>query len=193
MTHRRLRIELGINLNATTMTKTDPKKRLFPLQNTLVDITENEPKPLWYSQIRSGDELSFRLVDITDLSRPDTPPCRPACVSLVFSAPTTGDSCNPFEQTILEWKVDRTATERFSPVYSTVTGKKLPTWDLVWRGEGGQGWQRRPVTLAALGRDRYRCFEMSMALVVDRERELRDAHFVFDPEMIVSESDSDPP
>ena len=190
MTHRRLRVELGINLDAKTMTKTDPDKRLFPLQDALVDITEEWPKPFWYSHLRPHDRVSFRLVDITDLSRPRprAQPCCPTSVHLAFSDPTSGDSCNPFEQKIQGWKVDSTSTRRLSPVYSMATGDKLPTWDLLWQGE--DGWQSGPVTLAALGQVRYRCFEMSMALAVQRDS--IDC-FVFDPEMIVSESDNDPP
>lgn len=185
MNPRKLCIELGINLDAAPITCTDPAKNLFPLQNALLDVTDDgRPKPLWYSQLRSYDELSFRLVDITDLLDPQTPASRPTTVKIRFADPVTGKPLDPFEQAVSGWKLDPTSTLRFSPVYSAPAGRDLPTWNLLW--QSGNTWHDGPLTLAATGQAPFRGFEMSMALEVHRGSEV--SHYVFDPEMIVSET-----
>ena len=64
----------GINLNAATMPRTNPNMRLFPLQDALIDVTdEKKPKPAWYTRLKPGDRMAFRLVDISNLSQSQGP------------------------------------------------------------------------------------------------------------------------
>ena len=187
MPHKDFRIELGLNRKSAPLSRTNPNMRLFPLQNALIDVTdEDEPSAAWYSRLVAGDTLSFRLVDITELLRPEPPEPAPDLVKLTFREPNTGRPANPFDQEIHRWRVSRTSEMRRSPVFSRKRSPDLPTWDLQWRAD--DGWKSDPLPLARPGHRRYRGFEMAVALEVRWEGWIDQ--YVFDPEMIVSERDN---
>ena len=61
-------LELGFDCEAAPILGTDEQDRIFPLQHALVDVTEpNAPKPAWYTKMRPGDQVSMRLLDISNL------------------------------------------------------------------------------------------------------------------------------
>lgn len=187
MPTRDFRIELGLNRKATTLSRTNPNMRLFPLQNALVDITdEDAPSPAWYSRLKAGDTLSFRLVDISDLDRPELPETVPSRLYLSFRDPRTGGPANPFDENVQSWRISRTCELRQSPVFSRAGSPDLPTWDVLWRDD--DGWKTDPLALARLGNRDYRGFELAVALEVRRDGWVDQ--FLFDPEMIVSERDN---
>lgn len=198
---KKYRVELGINLHAATVPQTNPNLRIFPLQNALVDITAgdlDDATPAWYSRLRVGDEISFRLVDISRLRVPETEPDYPsfALAQFYFGNPTTGQSANPFTENVIEWRFSDRLEDRPSPVYSLAPDHHLPTWDLVGRNAAEEEFESlhfADIATRCEGSDdenvRFRAFELTVVI-----RMMRDGwvnHYVFDPEMIVSETDSE--
>jgi hypothetical protein len=186
--HRKdFRIELGLNRKAAHLSRTNPNMRLFPLQNALIDVTdEDEPLPAWYTRLETGDALSFRLVDITHLARSEPPEPAPNLVKLTFRDPDRGRPADPFEEDVRSWRISHTCELRPSPVFSRERSPDLPTWNVEWRGD--DGWKSGRLTLARPSRRKYRGFEMAVA--VDIRRDGWVDQYVFDPEMIVSEHDN---
>lgn len=191
MSSKKFRVELGINLHAATIPKTNPNMRLFPLQNALIDVTagERKAKPAWYSRLHVGDEISFRLVDLSSLRVPETELDYPdmAVAELLFSDPVSGRFANPFAQKVVEWRIADKIKERKSPVYGQEAGQRLPTWNL--HGYTARGRKLKSLTFAKCPNGTLcRAFELTVVL-----KSVVGAwvnHFVFDPEMIVSETDS---
>lgn len=181
------RLELGINLNSAIISRTKPEHRLFPLQNALIDITngENAAGPSWYTRIQAGDQLWFRLVDISNLkqTQPATPPAHPAEIEFIFTEPQTGAPSSPFVDTPVSWQISNQAQRRTSPVYSLVPGQELATWDVY--GLSATREQIPSTTFAEVSG--FQAFELSVTLGVERNNDGSLDQFVFDPEMIVSE------
>lgn len=188
---RRFRIELGIDQGAATLPRTNPNMRLFPLQNSLIDLTggKGEETSAWYSQLRAGDRLSFRLVDISNLRslQPPAPERHPDLLKFRFTDRDDPDKrANPFTERTSDWRISRLCRHRRSPVYSLLPGQKLPSWAILGKDESGH--PVRWVTFAKSGKlHPFRIFELSVAISI------RSAfgwvnQFVFDPEMIVCET-----
>lgn len=189
MAKKTFRIELGINLNAATISRTNPNMRLFPLQNALIDVTggEEAAKPAWYTRLEVDDVLSFRLVDTTHLRNPQAPASYPAVTFLdfFFTAPDSGLPVSPFVESPSSWQISEQLRFRPSPVYSRWPDQELPTWDVFATTPAGK--ELTSVTLAGIGSGvAFRAFELAVAL-----KTVRDGwtdQFVFDPEMIVNET-----
>ncbi len=183
-----LRLELGINGNAAPIVETRWKSRYLPLENALIDLTDGDsPSPQWFTKIHAEDRISFRLVDISDLDDPVPPlPSPPALIDFFFTQPETGERAAPFceeGEKPLKWKISRASTPRWSPVFSRDEGQELPTWDLFAETPAG----RHDELTFRRGTGAFRAFQLSVALEVHRAP-YRD-FFVFDPEMIVSDTD----
>jgi|GEM_PF-7011156 len=183
---RTFRIEMGLNLKAATIPRTNPNMRLFPLQNALIDVTRGEAKavPAWYSWMYAGDRLSFRLVDITRSGGQEATTIEPALVKLSFTDPDTGLPENPFVEDVGRWRISDHWTYRWSPPYSRGADQELPTWDLSW--SDGLSWREGTLTLSSLASgQQLHGFEMAVAIRIHRDG--WTDQYVFDPEMIVGE------
>ena len=184
---RKLRVELGINLHAAPIPQTNPNMRIFPLQNALIDVTDpGDPKPHWYTCLRSADELSFRLVDISDLREVTEEPDYPevALAEFYFTNPTTGQTSNPFTENIVKWKIgDRHEEDLQSPVYSVGSAMELPTWDFIALDHLDNEFPT--LELASCAPLKFQAFELAVVLKINRDGFINQ--YVFDPEMIVDE------
>lgn len=194
--NKKFRVELAINLHSAPIPQTNPNMRIFPLQNALIEITEgddNHTKPAWYSRLGTGDEISFRLVDISNLRAPSYEPDYPrlALAELYFNNPTTGQAANPFTETIVDWRLSDRLEDRPSPVYSLDSTHQLPTWDLLGRNASGQelGSLQFAKFAECTDEGKFRAFELTVVFKMVREGWVN--HYVFDPEMIVSETDNE--
>lgn len=190
MKNKKFRVELGLNLHAAPIPQTNPNMRIFPLQNALIDITDEENKPAWYSRLGTGDEISFRLVDISGLRLPSSsPPDYPnfALVEFLFNDPATGQPSNPFTDEIVKWRIsDRLEEDCPSPVYSLPLEHPLPTWDFV--ADNHQGEELKSLTLVDCEEGQTcRVFELTVAIKMLQPDGWVN-QYVFDPEMIVSDS-----
>lgn len=206
--NRKYRIELGINLHAAPVPQTNANLRIFPLQNALIDITEGEAeeaKPAWYSKLGIGDTLSFRLVDISHRRAPEQEITYPslALAELYFCNPSTGQPADPFTESIGGWRISERSDDRYSPVFSLDSEHLLPNWDIVganadgelfetlefadFTGDGGDG--DGGESDGEEDREAYRAFELTVAIKMARDGWVN--HYVFDPEMIVSETDNE--
>lgn len=191
MSKKKFRVELGVNLHAAAIPKTNPNLRIFPLQNALVDVTAGNQaaRPAWYSRLHGGDEMSFRLVDLSRLRVPERPLDYPDLVvaQFIFNDPVSGQFASPFVQRVSEWRISGRMKKRESPAYSQEDGQKLPTWN--FHGHTAKGKKLKPLKLARCPKGTLcRAFELTVVLksvVGDWVN-----HFVFDPEMIVSETDA---
>lgn len=187
------RVEIGINLHAAPVAQTNPNMRIFPLQHALIDLCHGpdaEPKAAWYSRLCFGDEISFRLVDTTGLRVPSYEPDYPDLVvaKLLFADPMTGQEANPFTQRIFDWRLSERSEDQSSPVFCLDPTHRLPTWDLI--GHNIEGEEFRSLVFAQEGeQNAARSFELTMVLKMLREGWVN--HYVFDPEMIVSETDNE--
>ncbi len=199
-TSKKFRIELGINLHAAPVPQTNPNMRIFPLQNALVDITRGEApehaRAAWYSHLRAGDEICFRIVDISSLRVPGHEPNYPsmALAEFYFNNPVTGRPANPFEEDVVEWRFSDRLEDQRSPVYSLNAEHLLPTWDLVGRSGAGEEYETLKFadfsTLEEVeGHHKFRAFELTVAIKMADGGWMN--HYVFDPEMIVSETESE--
>ena len=83
---RIFRVELGINLQAAPVPQTNPNMRIVPLQKARGDGTdgEDQAKPAWYAHLGIGDEISFRVVDISKLRAVGEDPTYPELVLAEF-------------------------------------------------------------------------------------------------------------
>ena len=196
--NKTFRVELGINLHAAPVPQTNPNMRIFPLQNALIHITKNgEAKPAWYSHLGVGDEISFRLVDISNLRAPSQEPDYPsfALAEFYFNNPVTGRPANPFAEDIVEWRFSDRLEDQMSPVYSLNPSHRLPTWDLVGRNTAGEDIESMhfaditELTESSDDQVVFRAFELTVAIKMLREGWVN--HYVFDPEMIISETDNE--
>lgn len=195
---KRFRVELAVNLHAAPIPKTNPNLRVFPMQNALVDLTKGEDhaEPAWYSRLAVGDEISFRLVDISNWRLSDAEPDYSllTLAELYFNNPVTGRKTNPFTQTVLDWRLsDRISEDQPCPAHNPDPDERFPAWNLLAHTVDGELLE----TLQLAGLDPleagdepgiFRAFELTGVL-----KERRDGwvnHFVFDPMMIVSETDN---
>ena len=194
--NRKFRVELGINLHAAPVQQTNPNMRIFPLQNALIDITEGDnggAKPAWYSRLGTGDEISFRLVDISNRRAQSCGPDYPsfALAEFYFNNPTTGQPANPFAEAVVDWRFSERLDDQPSPVYSLSPEQQLPTWNFI--GRSAEGEELESLHFAEFsGRSEgepFRAFELTVAIKMVREGWVN--HYVFDPEMIVSETDNE--
>ena len=194
--NKTFRLELGINLHAAPVPQTNPNMRIFPLQNALIDTTDGDMKPAWYSRLGIGDEISFRLVDISNRRggpyEPDYPDL--ALAEFYFNNPSTGRPANPFTEEVVGWQFSKRLDDQHSPVYSLNEEHLLPSWDLIARSSDGQ--QHETLKFAAFQQpaddecdDSFRAFELTVAIKMVKEGWVN--HFVFDPEMIISETDNE--
>ncbi len=201
--NKKFRVELGINLHAASVPQTNPNMRIFPLQNALIDITDGDQEdaaPAWYSRLGTGDEISFRLVDISNLRAPSIEPDYPlfALAEFYFNNPMTGRPANPFTEKVIEWRFSDRLEDGPSPVYSLDPAHRLPTWDLIGRNGAGDDFEALHFAdFSTLGDrshgdddpEKFRAFELTVAIKMVRDGWVN--HYVFDPEMIVSETDSE--
>ena len=190
---RIFRVELGINLHAAPVPQTNPNMRIFPLQNALIDVTDgdDQPKPAWYAHLGIGDEISFRVVDISKL-RGDGETEYPDLVlaEFFFNNPNTGRSVNPFDQEVISWRFADRGPDQPSPPYS-LDGCEFPVWDMVPHNALGKPIESLefadfPKAERGMG---FRAYELTVVLKLYREGWVN--HYVFDPEMIVSETDNE--
>ncbi|MEM7586728.1 MAG: hypothetical protein AAF560_25285 [Acidobacteriota bacterium] len=190
------RVELGINLHAAPVPQTNPNMRIFPLQNALIDVTDGEDraKPAWYAHLGIGDKISFRLVDISNLRLPDHETTYPdlAIAEFYFNNPVTGRPANPFTRRVIDWQFsDR--LDCWSPPYCQEASVQLPSWDMI--GYDASGEPIETLRFAdfdqAESGDGFRAFELTVAIKLVRDGWIN--HYVFDPEMIVSETDNEGP
>ncbi len=192
MDNRKFRIELGINLFAAPVPMTNPNLRIFPLQNALIDISggKRAARPAWYSRLNTGDEISFRLVDLSSARVPDHQPEYPemALVEFLFNDPMTGQPTNPFTERIAEWQISNRRKNRWSPVYSQSRDEKLPTWNLYPCNVEGTKLKKLRFAECDEG-ESCRAVELTVAIKLPHDGWID--HFVFDPEMIISETDND--
>ncbi len=193
---KKFRLEVGINLYAAPVPQTNPNMRIFPLQNALIDVTGGDhqhAKPAWYSRLSFDDEISFRLVDISRLRVPSHEPDYPKLVlaHLYFNNPMTGRPADPFTETVVEWRLSDRLEDQASPVFSADSAHLLPTWDLVGLNIAGENLQtlRFAKLIEGTASKSFRAFELTMVLKMVREGWVN--HYVFDPEMIVSETDNE--
>ncbi len=195
--NKTFRVELGINLYAAPVPQTNPNMRIFPLQNALVDVTDgdDQPKPAWYAHLGIGDAISFRLVDISNRRVPDHEADYPelAVAEFYFNNPVTGRPANPFTRKVVDWRFSDRLEACTSPAYCLNESVKLPAWDLIPLSAKG-----KPIkTLRFADFDKaesgqpFRAFELTVALKMARDGWIN--HYVFDPEMIVSDSDTEGP
>ena len=199
-TPKKFRVELGINLHAAPVPQTNPNMRIFPLQNALIDITDGDgpdnASAAWYSHLSTGDEISFRLVDITNLRVPEHEPTYPsiALAEFYFNNPNTGQSANPFEEEVVGWRFSDRLEDQKSPAYSLNPDHLLPTWNLIGRNADGENLEvLRFADFTTYGdseeRTKFRAFELTVAIKVIEDGWVN--HYVFDPEMIISETESE--
>jgi hypothetical protein len=164
--------------------------RLFPLQNALGEVTpEGGLVPAWYSRLCSGDEMSFRLVDISDLAGASCPAYPGlALLEFIFTDPRTGAPRSPFSDPPAAWKISPDCRQELSPVYSRFPGQELPTWDIL--AVDAVGGEESSVRLAAVPPGDFRTFGLSVVLKMQRDG--WTDQFIFDPEMIVGGTDGLP-
>ncbi len=196
--NKNFRVELGLNLYAAPVPQTNPNMRILPLQNALVELDgkgRKKARPAWYTDLCIGDTISFRLVDITALRVPDHEPDYPniALAEFYFNNPSTGRAANPFTEDILEWRFSEQRVDQTSPVFSRRKRHLLPTWDLFACTAKGQ--EVKTLTFNDFSPTEeeahsFRAFELTVAIKMLREGGWVN-HYVFDPEMIVSETDSE--
>ena len=194
--NKTFRVELGINHYAAPVPQTNPNLRVFPLQNALIEFGESaeDYKPAWYSRLGIGDEISFRLVDISSLRVPSHEPDYPGLgiAELYFCNPLTGETAHPFTQRIAEWSLSERLEDQVSPVYSLNPEHRLPTRNIIAHTFGGQ--EQSSLTFSDFdpleGNEQpFRAFELTVALKMKVDGWTN--HYVFDPEMIVSETDNE--
>ncbi len=192
--NKTFRVELGINLHAAPVPQTNPYMRIFPLQNALIDIIkgEDQAKPAWYAHLGIGDTISFRVVDISNLRQPDRETKYPdiALAEFYFNNPLTGKPANPFTKRVVDWRFsDRRSC--FSPPYCLDESVQLPSWDL--DGFDAAGEPIKTLRFAdfekAEAGEGFRAFELTVAIKTASDGWIN--HYVFDPEMIVSETDNE--
>lgn len=191
---KKFRVELGINLHAAPVPQTNPNMRIFPLQNALIDVTRGEAhaRPAWYAHLGIGDEISFRVVDISNLRMPELEPEYPhyALAEFYFNNPMTGRPDNPFTEKVVDWRFSERLDDCVSPAYSLRDTHRLPTWDLIARGADGEPIDSLVFADFRKPEDRgHRAFELTVAIKMVKDGWVN--HYVFDPEMIVSETDSE--
>ena len=195
--NKTFRIDLGINLHAAPVPQTNPNMRIFPLQNALIDVTDGDDraKPAWYAHLEIGDRISFRVVDISNMRLPEHDATYPplALAEFYFNNPVTGQPANPFTERVVEWRFSRRPEDCTSPAYCRDESVLLPTWDLIAYDAADE-----PIeTLRFADFEKpesghpFRAFELTVAIKLMREGWVD--HYVFDPEMIVSETDSEGP
>ncbi len=196
--NKSFRVELGINLHAAPVPQTNPNMRIFPLQNALIDVTDGEDraKPAWYAHLGIGDTISFRLVDITNMRVPEHETTYPdlAVAEFYFNNPITGRPANPFIKRVVDWRFSERLTCT-SPAYCLDKSVVLPTWDLIPLDAAGEpietlrfaDFEKTEVEQA----HPFRAFELTVALKMASGGWIN--HYVFDPEMIVSETDNEGP
>ena len=194
--NKTFRVDLGINLHAAPVPQTNPNMRIFPLQNALIDVTDGEEKatPAWYAHLGIGDAISFRLVDISHLRKPELDTQLPelAIAEFYFNNPATGQPAEPFTETVAYWRFSE-EQRCSSPVYCLKEGVELPSWDLVpYRAAGDpiESLQFADFETAEPG-EGFRAFELTVAIKTAVDGWIN--HYVFDPEMIVSEFDNEGP
>lgn len=185
---RKFRMEIGINLQAATLPRTNPNMRLFPLQHALVEVSEDGKEgPAWITRLRARDQLSFLLVDTTGLFRGHTRELAQPSLGLVeflFTNPNSGRQENPFEEGITSWEVAELAMPRVSPVYSHPADELLPTRQLYALSREGR--RDEWLTLAPFQPgEGPRLVELTVALRLERGG--WTDQFIFDPEMIISD------
>lgn len=195
MSNKKFRVEIGINLNAAPVPLTNPNLRIFPLQNALIDITDGEAAavPAWYSRLGTGDEISFRLVDTSNRGVGDSGGSGGAeypqlvLTEFLIKDPKTGQAKNPFTEEVVDWRLTAPVDDCPSPVYS-LSDENLPAWDFV--GYNRDGEQLSSMKFAECGEgETFRAFELTVII-----RMLSGGwvnQYVFDPEMIISETDSE--
>ena len=184
-------MEIGINLQAATLPRTNPNMRLYPLQHGLVDMTDPEKEmPAWVTRLRAHDHLSFLLVDTTQISRGHERELALPSLGLVeflFTNPNSGRQENPFEEDVTSWKVSDVEEPWVSPVYSHPPDKSLPSRRISALNRRGE--ERDWLTLATFQPgEGPRLVELTVALRLERAGWIDQ--FVFDPEMIISDIDS---
>lgn len=188
--NKKFRVELGLNLHAAPVPQTNANMRIFPLQNALIDITGGQNKPAWYSRLGTGDEISFRLVDISSLRAPTHKSDYPslALAEFYFNNPATGLPTNPFTEEVVHWRLSDPLDDCLSPVYSVPQEQLLPTWDFVALSRQGEEFESLKFADCA-EHQQFRAFELTVAIKMLSEGWVN--HYVFDPEMIISETDSE--
>ena len=188
------RVELGINLHAAPVPQTNPNMRVFPLQNALIDVTGDQAKPAWYAHLGVGDTISFRVVDISNLRFPGRETEYPdiALAEFYFNNPQTGKPATPFTEKVFHWSFSERQSLP-SPAYCLDPDVHLPSWDLV--GCDALGRPIEPLIFAdfkqADSNEGFRAFELTVAIKTAMDGWVN--HYVFDPEMIVSDTDSEGP
>ncbi len=195
--NKTFRVELGINLYAAPVPQTNPNMRIFPLQNALIDVTDGEgqAKPAWYAHLGIGDTISFRLVDISNLHLPEREPEYPelALAEFYFTNPVTGQPAHPFTERVVDWRFSDRLDDCSSPAYCPDTSVLLPSWDLLARdavSEPIETLRFADFETTESGNE-FRAFELTVAIKMARDGWIN--HYVFDPEMIVSETDNEGP
>jgi len=180
--NRKFRIELGMNLNATTFPHTDPAKQLYPLQNAPIRLTkQNKASPAWWTRFRPGDEFIFRLVDITNVESPNPGEFGfKAEVKFGCTDPNTGDKVQPFTEPPGVWRVSSKVESHRSPVYSPDVA--LPTRGIYPEHSSGP---HHSVVLAQIDSSPFR-FEFSGEVIAEVGGVRR--RFLFDPEIIISDA-----
>ena len=192
--NKTFRVELGINLQAAPVPQTNPNMRIFPLQNALIDVTEGEDraKPAWYAHLGIGDTIAFRLVDISHRRFPQRPADYPdlAIAEFYFNNPITGNPVNPFTERVAGWRFSE-RRDCSSPAYCLDASMALPFWDLIpfdAAGETIDALRFADFEKAASG-DGFRAYELTVAVKTAVDGWINA--YVFDPEMIVSETDNE--
>lgn len=178
---RKFRVELGINLNATTIAHTDPAKKLYPLQNAPIRLRGNQTLPAWWTRFEPDDEIIFRLVDITNLENPNPGEFGfEAQLELTGTDPTTGSRVQPLTEPPGVWKVSPKVENLTSPVYSPKVA--LPTRAIYPENSSGP---HHSVVLAGIDNSPFR-FEFAGEVNAEINGEVR--RYIFDPEIIVSDA-----
>lgn len=193
-TNKTFRVELGINLHAAPIPKTNPNMRVFPLQNALIDVTngDDQAKPAWYSHLGIGDTITFRLVDISHRRSPQHSTDYPdlAIAEFYFNNPITGNPTHPFTERIIDWRFAE-RRDCSSLAYCLDDSTELPSWDLIPYGAMGEpiealrfaDFEKEP------SGDGFRAYELTVAIKTAVDGWINA--YVFDPEMIVSETDNE--
>ena len=134
----------------------------------------------------------FRVVDISKLRAVGEDPTYPELVlaEFYFNNPNTGQAANPFTKSVASWRFGEGGGSQPSPAYS-LDGCEFPVWDVVPHDALG-----RPISTLefddfpkAEQGAQFRAFELTVVIKLYREGWVN--HYVFDPEMIVSETDNE--
>lgn len=189
------RVELGINLHSAPLPQTNPNMRLFPLQHALIDVTggEDQAKPAWYAHLGIGDAISFRVVDISNLRFPEIEPEYPelALAEFYFNNPLTGQPTDPFTERVVDWRFSDRLDDHPSHAFGLGDSDRFSAWDLLAHDATG----KRIDTLRFADFEKaesgkaFRAYELAVAIKIRRNGFID--HYVFDPEMIVSETDNE--